>query len=202
MVSSPELTIEELKGQCLCGDDNAWRELYRRVFGRARSIAKAPPFCFDTASAEDIAQDVVVVLTRQLVDVGNVMGFIGRVTHNKCVDRVRKKKELSFSGLTMHDALSPDSAQHLEGPSFLPEELDDSRTLSLLRAALSDIGSPCHKLLYFRFFEELSYEEVARTTEIPGKQIGVYIARCLKKLRTHIERDSTAWGELVSLLRT
>ena len=185
-----------LRERCLEQDDSAWRELYRRSFRIAHSIALAPPFRFDPGTADDIAQVVVVELASHLPDVKNWIGFTGRVAHNKCVDRVRKRKEVPISVLAKNEQDEEHLVGNLPGLEFLPETLDDDKTLSFVRTALSELGQPCRDLLRARFFEELSYEEAAIQVSISPAQIGVYIARCLDRLRKRIEAQPGAWTEL------
>lgn len=190
-----------LQKRCLKGDDSAWRELYQNVFSRAKAIAQATPFRFDTSTAEDIAQDVVVELTRKLVDVENISGFVGRVAHNKCVDYIRKKKETPFSSLVRENSDSTECAIDVAGPDFLPETLDDNRALLVVRRKLMELGEPCRELIQGRFFDDLSYEEVANRVSLPASQVGVYLARCLGRLRKHLENTQGLWAELEGLLR-
>jgi RNA polymerase sigma factor (sigma-70 family) len=189
-----------LRERCLNQDDSAWRELYRRSFSIARSIALAPPFRFDPGTADDIAQGVVVELTNQLPDVQNWIGFTGRVAHNKCVDRVRKRKEIPISVLATTEQEEQNLVGNLPGVEFLPETLDDAQTLTFVRSALAELGQPCQDLLRARFFDELSYADVAIRVPVPAEQVGVYIGRCLGRLRKRIEEQPGVWEELRAMI--
>lgn len=195
-----EAECKHLRERCLEQDDKAWRELYRRSFNIARSTALAPPFRFDVSTAEDLAQDVVVELAKKIREVENWIGFTGRVAHNKCVDRVRKKKEIPLSTLMREgeegffETISP--------PGFLPEMLDDDVAMAFLRSALADLGQPCQNLLRVRFFDELSYSDAAVQVSIPSDQVGVYISRCLDRLRKKIEAQPRIWAELKAMMES
>ena len=192
--------IDDVKKRCLLGQDNAWRELYRQSFGIARSIALAPPFRFDSGTADDIAQGAVVDLTNKLPEVKNWASFVGRVAHNKCVDRVRKRKEIPVSVLATSEQDETNLVENLPGLDFLPETLDDDQTLLFVRTALSELGQPCQDLLRARFFDELSYEQAANHVSIPPAQAGVYIGRCLDRLRKRIETQPGVWAELQAIM--
>jgi len=190
----------DLKQRCLQGDESAWRDLYRDAFGLARAIALAPPFRFDSGTADDIAQETVVDLTMKLLEVDNWTGFTGRVAHNKCVDRVRKKKETPLTSYAKDAAAATRMVDALPAPEYLPESLDDNKALAFLRTALQSLGQPCRDMLHARFFDELSYEETAIRVSLPGKQIGVYLSRCLARLRKRIENAPLIRDELQALL--
>lgn len=191
---------DDLQKRCLRGEDSAWRELYGRAFAAARSIALAPPFCFDAAAAEDIAQDTVVELTKQLAEVKHWQAFTGRVAHNKCVDRVRKRKEVPLASHARDENEESRIVNSLPAPEFLPESLDDNKALECLRVVVQDLGQPCRGLLHARFFDELSYAEVAVRVAMPSGQVGVYIGRCLDRLRKRIEVQPKIWAELRELM--
>jgi RNA polymerase sigma factor (sigma-70 family) len=122
------------------------------------------------------------------------------VAHNKCVDHVRKKKEILLTVPSFGEDDRPDLVAQMPGPEFLPDQLDDHKALAMLRDVLGAMGPPCRQLLYVRFFEELSYEATAAKVAIPVAQVGVYIERCVRRLRDQIERQPKVWEELKALL--
>lgn len=192
--------IANLKVRCLNADENAWRELYRFGFRKARAVAIAPPFLCDAATADDIAQEVILVLTKNLATIENVGGFIGRVAHNTCVDRIRKKREVPLTSLSVDDSTTDRILANLPAAEYLPEEIDDNKALAALGLALDSLGTPCRQLLRARFFDELSYAESAVRVSLPVTQVGVYLGRCLNRLKTLMERQGSLWEELRRLV--
>lgn len=188
-----------LKSRCLKGDEDAWRDLYREFYGQAEAIARAYPFQLPAQEAEDIAQDTMIELTKKLAGIDNVRGFVGVVAHNKCVDRVRKKKPVLESALPQ-DGAGNSVLDRASAPEPLPFDAAENFALVELSNAMEALGEPCRKLLFFRFFEELSYENVAERSSIPVQQIGVYLSRCLLRLRANLQSSPEIWGELSALL--
>lgn len=191
-----------LKNRCLRGEEDAWREFYKGVFILARSVALYAPFRFDEETAADIGQDTVIEITRKLATAKNWGAFARRIAHNKCVDRVRKKKETPLTSFARNGEEVERLLDNLTAPEYLPETLDDSRALALLRATLDGLGQPCASLLRHRFLDEMSYDNVAIQNSIPANQVGVYISRCLGRLRRAIQGHPRMWDELKELLRT
>ena len=199
-ISGRVLNLAELQTRCVQGDDQAWKELYAELFPLARYIGSQAPFEFDAGTAAEIAQEVMLELTRKLAEIKNVGAFTRRIAHNKCVDRVRKKKETPLAALRNDEDVSSDLLDSLQAPDYLPESLDDSRVIRAFQAALAGLGEPCSQLLQCRFFDELTYAEVARRIGMPAGQIGVRIGRCLAKLREKMQSEPAVWKELEMLM--
>jgi len=196
MLASPE--EQTLMKRCLAGDSEGWTALFTLFYPRAKAVAMNYPFRFEAHTAEDIAQETVIELTRQFCAIRNPKGFVGRVAHNKCVDYLRKKREIPLppSPDDSHDPADLDPA----AIESLPPGVEDNEALGLLDQALHALGEPCRGLLHARFMEDLSYAEAAEKTAIPVAQVGVYISRCLDRLRKHISNEPMIWKELKALL--
>ncbi len=190
---------QELVARCLRGDSKAWSELFHANFRHAEMVALAPPFRFHVHEAEDIAQETMIELARKLAGVENIPAFVGTVAHNKCVDRVRKMKPVLESDLPHGEDEDP-SLDSVAQPETLPPELADSEVLGELLGAVETLGEMCRGIPHNRFFEELAYKDIGERLSIPAPQVGVYLARCLTRLRTQIEQRPDLWKELEALL--
>ena len=190
---------QELVARCLRGDSKAWSELFRVNFRHAEMVALAPPFRFHAHEAEDIAQETMIELARKLAGVENIPAFVGTVAHNKCVDRVRKMKPVLESDLAHGEDDDP-SLDSVTQPETVSPELVDDESLGALLGAIETLGEMCRGILHNRFFEELAYKDIGERLSIPQPQVGVYLARCLARLRTQIEQRPDLWKELEALL--
>ena len=182
------------------GREESWRLLFRRYRPYARRIALAPPFSFPEQVAEDIAQDTMLALCEGLDEVKNVKGFVGTVAHNKCVDKLRKREEPTMTEVFGGPSDSGDSENCDYEPAYLPDELADTESLMQLQEMIADMGERCRTLLSRRFFDELPYKEIAEECDLPVNQVGVYLSRCLSRLRDNIKSRKGLWEDLAALL--
>ena len=190
---------QELAAKCLRGDQEAWWKLFKKYYPLARAIALRLPFRLDLHAAEDIAQEVMMELCRKLLMIQNIRGWVGMVAHNKCVDRLRKKtKEVPMSALRKDGGA--DFAEGMPAPEPIPIEATDNKGIQKLHQAVGDLGEQCRTLLKQRYFEELSYKDISADASIPVDQLGVYLARCLAKLRKQLSNTPGLWKQLEELL--
>jgi RNA polymerase sigma factor (sigma-70 family) len=186
--------------RCKRGEDAAWREFYGRlhlllrlaVFRRATGITEH--------EVDDIVQEALLELTRKFRELDNPAGYALRVAVNKAVDWVRDRKRAN-------NTVSLDS-QLGAGAGAATESLgtglaDDKRWyegrmvdegLDLLRQALAQFqGHECHGLIYGKYYDELSYRELAAHCHLAEDQIGPRLARCVDRLRRLLKANPDHW---------
>ena len=70
-----------------------------------------------------------------------------------------------------------------------------------MRAALDDLSADCSEILDRFFCRDESYRTIGAELELPAGTIASRIARCLRRLRAHLERGKksgfSASGEKV-----
>ncbi len=188
----------ELRADCLNGIASSWRVLFRRYHTYARRIALAPPFEFPEQVAEDVAQDTMLALCERLDEVRNLKGFVGTVAHNRCVDKVRKREEPTMSEVFGNDSRDGENGRAV--PAYLTEDPADQQALIQLQEMIAQMGQRCRTLLSLRFFDERQYREIAEERDVPVNQVGVYLSRCLSRLRDTLKEQKGLWEELAALL--
>ncbi len=124
--------------------------------------------------AEDILQDVFYQLTagiQALESMDQIANWLFTVTRNKIIDWYRKKKPVAFSSLEQ-EKLEPDENHSLY--DLLPDlsqSPDEQYTRSLiwdaLEEALEELPIEQKEVFILHEFENKSFKEIARFTEVP-----------------------------------
>ena len=148
-----EGTIES----CQSGDTEAFRLVYERYKDRVYSIA----ICFfegDEATARDITQQVFLKLMTNISKFENRSEFstwLYRVVTNACLDRKRSLRRLLFFG-NSNEIEVRDKRRSLED-AFAHREIEAS-----IRVAVGALRPKLRIAILLKYFEDLSYEEMAK----------------------------------------
>lgn len=196
----------ELVVRCRDGDEKAWESLYAFCIPLIRR--RAQRMGFPPHEIQDICQEALMNLARNIDTVDNVAAFVQTLTFRRCVDRIRRRKPEDFYEET---PANPEDAGALHAvvrvwiEQWTEQTRSEERTearwhaLELLREELTALGEPCYGLLQHRFQGEKSYKDIARDRDIPEPQVGVYISRCVKRLKTALQSNENTWSTLVDL---
>lgn len=133
-------------------------------------LALSVGICRDRHQAEEIVQEAFVRLWRTPPDAGEVAfsAWLRRVVTNlsiNCLKRTRRPSELPEFGddpALRHRDLTP------------PELVEMSDRQALLEQALARLDEPKRAILMLRGAEQLGYEAIARTLDVP---IGTVMSR-------------------------
>ncbi|MEM6964379.1 MAG: sigma-70 family RNA polymerase sigma factor [Bacteroidota bacterium] len=95
--------------------------------------------------------------------------WLFKIAINNCIDHIRKKK---LHLLSIDDPIEPggahDFSSNIRANSLNPEEtLVRIQKVGLMRQVMGKLSPKYRLMIELRFFEELSYEEIARELEIP-----------------------------------
>jgi len=127
--------------------------------------------------AQDILQEVFVSVwkSRQTFnpDKGKLTTWLHRITVNKCLERKRKKK-LTFVSLEKVDLPQTQSSD---------EVLVSRQEYERLIEAMNTLETKHRVVLVLRYFNDLSYEEIAQTVGVPLGTVKSRINQALKLLR-------------------
>jgi RNA polymerase sigma-70 factor, ECF subfamily len=137
-------------------------------------------FLRDRTSAEEVAQDVFLQLYRSLSDLrteAHVTFWLRRVTSNRCIDFVRKRKRQAT--IALEDAPEPSVTNE-------PADLMLNRRL---RAMLGSLPETPRMVMVLRYQEELMPEEIAKVLEMPVRTVKSHLQRSLAMLREKIGRS-------------
>ncbi len=200
-VSNPDWVA--LLSKCRQGDQAAWETLYAQCIPPVR--ARVLRMGFSEADALDVCQEALMVLARDIQSVNNPVAYAQTVAFRRCVDLIRRKRPEQA-----YEEHSDDSQQSAPNQALIQVWMDRWRehtysadrleagflALECLRNALDELGDPCRALLRSRFHLERSYRTIAREHAIPEPQVGVYLSRCVKRLKSMLQSVPDEWASL------
>jgi RNA polymerase sigma factor (sigma-70 family) len=114
--------------------------------------------------------------------------WLFKIAINNCIDHIRKKR---IQALSIDDTLNPDSDNDyktiLRGNILDPEEkfIRDQR-IQLMRRTLSKLSPKYRTMIELRYFEELSYEEIAVELSIPLGTVKAQLFRAKELMFEHL----------------
>lgn len=157
------------------GDAASFETLYQKyknlVFKNAYLITG------NREEAEDVLQEVFLSVWRSRLtfdsNKGKLTTWLSRITVNKCLER-KRKKELIF--------LSLEKAEMPQTPSS-DEALVNRQEYERLIEAMNLLTTKHRVVLVLKYFNDLSYEEIAQTASIPLGTVKSRINQALKLLR-------------------
>lgn len=149
----------ELLDACRRGEHDALRTLYEAYKDRVYSIAYYY-FHGDAATAADVTQQVFLKVMRQLHEYRGDSAFrtwLYRVVLNACVDRARRvQREPIGTDPAVLDAFVAPGRAHDD--LFARDE-----TAHHVKAAIAALPAKLRAAILLRYFEDLSYAEMAAT---------------------------------------
>lgn len=120
--------------------------------------------------------------------------WLARITLNNCIDHARKKKIACLSlDASLDEATNTDFAETLTTNALNPEEaIIRSQRIQLVRDLMEKLNDTYRQTLRLRFYEDLSYEEIAQQLNIPIGTVKVNIFRGKKMLYEMIQQPEAA----------
>lgn len=175
---------EDLADRFRTGDDDALREAYDRFARSVHRLAAAQlasPF-----DAEDVTQTVFVAAWQRRAtfdpDRGTLPGWLMGITRRKIIDHLRERGR---------------QIRNSEAASrFVPSgEADDADRLVqrlVVADAIGRLPDAERRLLKLAFYDDLSHQQIAATTNLPLGTVKSHLRRGLARLRHHWEIDGGA----------
>ena len=179
-LSDREMTADIIES-CRQGDREAFRALYEAYKDKVYSIALYF-FHGDEAAASDMTQQVFRKLIHGIAQFRGEAGFstwLYRLVVNACMDGARRARPRELASNAAVDALAgPDSQEH--------DYAREQRARSV-RAALSALPVKFRLPILLRYFEELSYDEMAAAMHCSMGTVASRLNRGHKMLARKLE---------------
>jgi RNA polymerase sigma-70 factor, ECF subfamily len=178
-LSDREVSAEIIDG-CRVGNQDAFRVLYELHKDHVYSIA-VYFFHGDRAIAADVTQQVFLKLLSNIHQFRGDAEFstwLYRLVVNVCLDTARRRKsEPSF--------VANSSLEIIAGPALQAEEYEQAQAAQSVRNAVSVLPAKFRIAILLRYFEDLSYEQMAR---VLGCSMGTVASRLSRAHRMLAER--------------
>lgn len=181
----------ELIRECLAGNRKAYRTLLVRyqdiVFNYCKRMIRDP------GQAEDIAQEAFVrTLTRldRYDERYTFSAWIFKIATNLCIDHLRKSKRIAYS--LDQDIESRDGSFRREMASKEPDptaRVQAGEQMQLLNEAIAELPEHYRSILLLRHQEEMSYEEIAQTLDLPIGTVKIRIHRAREQIKRRLDPD-------------
>ena len=170
------------------GDMNAFEALFEQYKGLV--FKNAILMTGNIEEAEDILQEVFFTVWNSLNNFdpgkGNFTTWLHRITINRCIDSQRKRKQASL----------PLEEQNLDLPEIGCQELPEETLMRKLEYerlinAVNQLDNKHRSVLILRYFNDLSYNEIAEVLEIPVGTVKSRIYNALRSVRGQINLELT-----------
>lgn len=194
-----------LLSRCRAGDAAAWDELFDLHYGPASRFVFQLASDFTREDVEEVCQEVFLTVIKSLHTFqGNsqFQTWLFRIAANKARDYRQRQHAAKRGGgqatVPLDTAPMDDSDEtfRVDPPSPLPGpdlSLVNAERLSVVGAALEQLGGPCQEIIELRYFADLSYEEIATSLALNPKTVSSRLSKCLDKLevvtRTLLARE-------------
>ncbi len=178
--------------RCQAGDEEAFSELYDRFGPRSLRYVEG---IVGLDIAADVHQEVWLAVFRRIHELTNPGAFrtwLYRTTRHRAIDALRRRKRES----ELLTQVRGDEPELSEAPRDLPLETENRRTLE---AGLAHLDAPHREVLILRYWEDMSYADIAL---VAGCSLGTIRSRlhhAKRKLRDAMIRSGQEQGRSTRL---
>lgn len=179
---------KELIARARRGDEAAYRVLLekyeRAVFNICLRMVR------NREEAEDLAQDAFTKVFSMLDRYNPSYAFsswLFKITSNLCIDSIRKRRVETLPMDAPVQSESGDYARQYEAPDDDPEKVYvKGEKMQLLSDAIDTLPEHYRIMIVLRHQENLSYEEIAASLEVPLGTVKARIHRAREMLKTRL----------------
>jgi RNA polymerase sigma-70 factor (ECF subfamily) len=161
------------------GDLSAFNEIVQRHQGTAWRVAYR--FLGDSAEAEDIAQEAflrILTAAPQYKPTASFSTYLYRFISRLCIDNSRKMHPLCIDTFPEQVDSSPDPAT----------TLDQKDQDTLIRKTLDALPSRQRMAVILKYYEDLSYADIAHTMGTTTKAVERMLGRARKTLQSSLSQ--------------
>ncbi len=175
---------------CRQGDAAAWEALVLRYQRLIYSIPSRAGL--DEQQSAEVFQSVFARLIEHLHKLeqpDRLQAWLVTTTKRETWRLLRQLRQHTAAGseISTDDEAAQEVPDHQPLPHEALQRLEDQH---LVRLALEQLDARCRRLLALLYYHEtaLSYTDIATELGVPSGSIGPTRARCLQKLRAHLDQ--------------
>jgi len=138
----------------------------------------ATHFLKDEDEAKDVVQDVFLKLWQkrdELENIENIEAYALRMTRNRCLDTIRANKTISINAETDRKIKEESVDVHVQ--------IEFSESANQIKKLIERLPDLQRTVMIMRDIEQLTYDEIAESTELQLNAIRVNLSRARKKVR-------------------
>jgi RNA polymerase sigma-70 factor (ECF subfamily) len=164
-----------------CGDP-AFEDFVREHERGLQALAAA--YLRDSSEAEDVVQAAFLKTWERwgaMAANPRLGAWVARVVRNECIDRRRRQRlqrRYELSVLATSERAEPDAG--------LASAEGDASDLERVWKAVLDMPDPYRSVLILRFGEGLSYQQIARSLDLPLGTVKTHVARAVRRVRLRL----------------
>jgi len=183
--------LEDVKSveAMLAGNKNAFTGIYKRYYNTIRQKYMGS-FKYNQDIVDDLVQDLFIKVSENIDKYSSSYTFnswITRVAKNHMLDYIRKGKleTISYDNETTGDdgesiSFQPEDKTSLNGEEILLKK----ERIAAVTAALATLDEKTRSVVTKRYFEGLSYEEIAQEENIKESQVKILLFRAKAKMNS------------------
>ncbi len=120
--------------------------------------------------------------------------WLFKIATNNCIDFIRKKKTILFSiDKRFENSEGTEMSMDIKGDTLNPEEnMIKQQMVKQMREVVEKLKPRYRVLVEMRYFEELSYEEIAAKLELPIGTVKAQLFRSRELLATILKNSAGA----------
>jgi RNA polymerase sigma-70 factor (ECF subfamily) len=183
-----DLTDEKLLALAVDADSDAFGEIVRRWERKIFAL------CFGMLGREDdardAAQETFVAAYRNIANFrgeAKLSSWLHRIAVNQCLTVKRRAKSRSEEYLD--DESHEEERVFVAAASHIPSNrTEQAERNGLVRQAVGSLPMDLRQVVVMKEFEEMTFQEISETLEIPLSTVKSRLYTALKQLRSKLER--------------
>lgn len=183
-----DLTDEQIVDLAVREDPNAFGEIVRRWERKIFAL------CFGMLGREDdardAAQETFIAAYRNLAGFrgdARVSSWLHRIAVNQCL--TTKRRQRSRAEDLIDDENGEEDRVFVASAFNSPaKRIEKTERMNLVRQAVTSLPSELRQVVVMKEFEEMTFQEISDTLELPLSTVKSRLYTALKQLRMRLER--------------